>query len=271
MKKYYVLGNPIEHSMSPIIHRMFAKQLDRNISYDRVKVAVDNFQTQLKQLLSSGMSGCNITVPFKGVAWEFADNLSPSAAMAEAVNTIVCENDGTITGHNTDGVGLVNDLFCNYNLPLNNKKILIAGAGGAARGILQPLLQRHPAHISISNRTHEKAQYLAQKFSHLGPVYAIRYHRLSDQSFDLIINATSLSLDAAVPPIPDCCIDSNTTLYDLMYANELTSFQLWGKQLGALKTIDGLGMLVEQAAESFFLWQNSRPDTQSVIEHLKKK
>ncbi len=268
MNKYYVLGNPIDHSVSPIIHHLFAEQVGLNISYERVKVRVGSFPDHLHQLLNDGMSGCNITLPFKEIAWELSDNLSQSASIAQAVNTYVVENDASITGHNTDGIGLVNDLYRNNGLSLEGKNILIAGAGGAARGIIEPLLRKNPTQIVISNRTHQKAEKLAIIFSQLGSVIAIPYAGLGGLSFDLVINATSLSIDAKVPPIPVSCIGSSTFVYDLMYAKENTTFVSWGRSLNAYRSIDGIGMLVEQAAESFYLWNNIRPETCRVIDLL---
>jgi len=265
MNKYFVLGNPIKHSKSPQIHRLFAQQTQQNIHYDKLEIPIDQFSEQLQELINKGMNGCNVTVPFKQNAWKFAHQLSDGATLAEAVNTLVCEKDGTVTGHNTDGIGLVRDLIKNHQIQLKDARILIAGAGGAARGILQPILAEAPENIVISNRTHSKAEDLANIFNHLGSITTLKYSALGSQPFDIIINATSSSLEATIPPIPENCISQHTTLYDLMYSSAATSFLIWGKKCGAAKTFDGLGMLVEQAAESFYLWRGIRPETAKVI------
>ncbi len=270
MNKYYVLGNPIEHSKSPQIHTLFAEQTGRSISYEKICVKRSHFAEQIHTLITAGMSGCNVTVPFKEEAWKLCHNVSDRATMAQAVNTLICTENLTLTGDNTDGQGLVTDLCHNHQIKLKNSRILIAGAGGAARGILKPLLDQKPDKIVISNRTLTKAERLAKKFNATAPVYSQSYQDLEAHTFDLIINATSTSLDNMMPAIPEMCLASDTVLYDLMYAQEPTAFLSWGKRLGLEKTIDGLGMLVEQAAESFFLWEGVRPETAKIMLQLQQ-
>lgn len=273
--KYTVMGNPISHSKSPYIHRCFAKQTNQNIEYTATQVDPGGFEQAVGNFQASGGKGLNVTVPFKQEAWQLVDERSPGAETAGAVNTILFKPDGSLFGDNTDGIGLVKDITENYNGRVKDRRILVLGAGGAVRGILLPILKQDPQTVFIANRTIDKAKVLAQLFantndSHSDKVTACSYNDLQDMQFDLIINGTSASLNNELPPIPDNCLADNGWCYDLMYAKEPTPFLLWGKQHHAIEAIDGLGMLVEQAAESFFIWRGVRPDTKLVIEELNK-
>ncbi|MCB1754496.1 MAG: shikimate dehydrogenase [Gammaproteobacteria bacterium] len=267
--RYCVVGNPVEHSKSPVIHRLFAEQTGRQLSYDKVLLPTERFAGALQQLFADGLNGCNVTVPFKEQAAELCDELTERARLPMAVNTIIRRADGRLLGDNTDGVGLVTDLQINNAVALQGRRLLILGAGGAARGIIKPLLDARPALLLVANRTADKARLLAEHFQAHGPIEHRDYSALTDGSFDLIINATSSSLSGQVPAIPESCIGNATTVYDLMYAKQPTAFLEWALRLGANRAIDGLGMLVEQAAEAFYLWEHVRPQTGDVIAYLK--
>lgn len=266
--RYTVFGNPIAHSKSPQIHQYFAQQEHVQIQYTRSLVAhtPEAFQAALKDFFEQGGQGANVTLPFKVMAYEYADQLSEQACTAGAVNTLIRQQDGTLRGDNTDGIGLVHDLTHTYQLNLNNKRILILGAGGAARGIIAPLLAHQPNNITIANRSHAKAQQLAQQFN----IHAATFTKLSG-SFDVIINATSGSLNAEVPPIPHQLFANCQMAYDLFYARHATAFMQTAAQYGAAQTADGLGMLVCQAAQAYTLWRGFQPETASVIAALRKE
>lgn len=267
--RYCVVGNPVTHSKSPLIHRLFAEHTGADVDYGRVELPIEDFNHQLTKLLASGYNGCNVTVPFKADTVSLCAELSDRARLARAVNTVTRLPDGLLHGDNTDGAGLVTDLTVNLGHTLRGQRILIAGAGGATRGILPPLLGAAPAEIVISNRTHLRAQELASALAKEGQLSAVRYEQLQGR-FDLIINATSASIGGEVPPIPSASIDSETICYDLMYSDEPTAFLCWGEAQGAQALHDGLGMLVEQAAEAFFGWEGIRPDnTADVIRRLR--
>ena len=265
------MGNPIAHSQSPRIHQMFARQAGQSLSYEALLVKPDGFAQAVADFLIAGGKGLNITVPFKQEAYEIADELSPRARRAAAVNTLLIRDDGTLFGDNTDGVGLVRDLTRNLKLTLGGKQILLLGAGGAARGVLAPLLEQEPSCLFIANRTSERARQLADSFSDLAEVEGGGFEALSGTSFDIIINATAAGLQGQVPEIPEGVIAPRTSCYDMMYGSEPTAFMLYAQQRGAQNTFDGLGMLVEQAAESFLLWRGVLPDTRPVIEALRKR
>ena len=266
--RYAVMGNPIAHSKSPQIHQMFAQQCEQNITYEALLVETAAFIQSANDFANNGGKGLNITVPFKQDAWALADVRSQRAELAGAVNTLTWQQ-GQWLGDNTDGIGLVRDLVDNHNIQLQDKRILLLGAGGAVRGVIEPLLQQKPQQIIIANRTASKAVDLASLFSQYGQISASSFEQLHGQNFDVIINGTAASLQGDVPPIPANCISADTVLYDMMYSAEPTAFMQWGLQQGAIKVIDGLGMLVEQAAESFFIWRKMRPQTQTVISHLR--
>ncbi len=268
--RYAVMGNPIQHSKSPRIHTLFARQTGQNIEYSAIQVDPGGLEQAIGNFQASGGSGLNITVPFKRTAWELMDELSERARLAGAVNTILFRDDSCY-GDNTDGVGLVRDLRENHGIPLEGRDILLLGAGGAARGVLEPLLAEHPARLLVANRTPNRAHDLADQFSSLGEVRGCGLPALEGQRFDLIINATAASLAGELPPLPDDLLNAGGCCYDMMYGPEPTPFLQWAKAHDAGKTIDGLGMLVEQAAESFHLWRGVRPETGPVIEALRKE
>lgn len=265
-----MLGHPIAHSKSPQIHAEFAKQTGQQIEYKAILVDVDGLAQALSAFEGQGGKGVNITLPFKREAWEWVDSRSPRAERAGAVNTIVFSPDASY-GDNTDGVGLVRDLTANYHVALKASRILLLGAGGACRGVIEPLLAEHPAHVAIVNRTPSKALELALAFADLGAIEALSYDDLADIQFDLIINATSASLKGELPPLPSTVLVQGGGCYDMMYGASPTVFTQWAKANGASKAMDGLGMLVEQAAESFFLWRNVRPQTAPVMANLREQ
>ncbi|NOX09048.1 MAG: shikimate dehydrogenase [Gammaproteobacteria bacterium] len=268
--QYAVMGNPIAHSKSPNIHRLFAEQTQQDIEYNALLVDIDDFPHAVGEFSAAGGKGLNITVPFKQNAWDLCSEHSQRAQRAGAVNTIIINSPGDYHGDNTDGIGLVHDLK-NNSIQITNKKLLLLGAGGAARGIIEPLLQENPTLLHIANRTESKAHALAELFSDLGNIKGSGFDVLAGKSFDLIINATAASLEGKIPSLPDNILATSGNCYDLMYAKKPTAFVQWGIQHGATQSIDGLGMLVEQAAESFYLWRGVRPDTMTVIQALKSK
>ena len=265
---YAVMGNPIAHSKSPQIHSLFAEQTDQSLRYEALLVPEDALADAVAEFLYvRDGKGLNITVPFKQQAWQLADRLSERAELAGAVNTLMLK-DGALFGDNTDGAGLVRDLTHNHGVVLNNKRILMLGAGGAARGVMLPLLEQNPASIHIANRTALRAHELAENFADYGEVSASGFDALHG-NFDIIIHATAAGLGGQVPPLPDGIIDEQSLCYDMMYASEPTAFVRYCNERHAAQAIDGLGMLVEQAAESFRLWRNVMPDTQPVINSLR--
>lgn len=266
--QYAVFGHPINHSKSPRIHALFAEQTDQSLSYVAQDVPAASFINAADAFFACGGKGLNCTVPLKELAWEYADYLSDRARMSKAVNTLALQADGRILGENTDGVGLVNDLTQNHDIQLPNNRILILGAGGATRGILAPLLAFQPTQIVIANRTVSKAETIVSEFKDFDNLIACDYADLSKQQFDLIINATSASLSNQLPPLADTLLAEAGCCYDLAYSNEPTAFVRWGQARHALKSLDGLGMLVEQAAEAFAIWRGIRPDTAPVISLL---
>lgn len=263
--RYTVIGNPIEHSRSPRIHELFAEQTHRHISYTKTLAEIDTnaaetFEDTVTLFFQNGGSGCNVTVPFKQRAAALCDELSEAATQANAVNTISQLPDDRLMGHNTDGSGLVCDLTNNLGLELSGRRILIAGAGGATSGIIGPLLAENTASILIANRSVDKAHKLAEQFSEHGTVESCTYDAIPQQSVDLVLNATSLGLQHQKPLLPDGCIRAQHTIaYDLMYGSE-TPFMIWAKAQGAT-VHDGLGMLLEQAADAFEIWEGVRPKT----------
>jgi shikimate dehydrogenase len=270
MDSYCVFGNPIGHSKSPLIHRLFAEQTGQQLTYEAVLAPLDDFTACARQFFATGKGG-NVTVPFKEQAYQLAASLSARAQRAGAVNTLKKLDDGSLLGDNTDGAGLVRDLTRNAGLSLAGKRILLLGAGGAARGVIEPLLAERPAALVIANRTVEKAEALAQLFADLGPVSASGFDWL-EEPVDLIINGTSASLAGDLPPIsPSLIKPGHTVCYDMMYGRELTAFNRWAAEHGAARTLDGLGMLVEQAAEAFLLWRGVLPDSAPVLAELRRQ
>lgn len=267
---YAVFGNPINHSKSPAIHRHFAEQTHQDMQYNKQLVNEGEFVQSAQDFFAQGGKGLNITVPFKLDAYDFAQKLTARAERAGAVNTLALLPDGTILGDNTDGIGMLHDMH-NLGWELEGKRILILGAGGAVRGVLQPLLEEHPAQIIIANRTLSKAEELARQFQDLGDVQARSFEQLAGESFNLVINGTSASLQGELPPLPDNLFAVNAYCYDMMYSAEPTVFLQWAKEKGASQLADGLGMLVGQAAEAFYLWRHIRPEVVPVITSLRRQ
>jgi len=266
--RYAVVGNPIGHSKSPRIHAEFARQTAQDLGYEALLAPLDGFAAAADAFRAAGGKGLNVTVPCKREAWRYATTLTERARLAEAVNTL--KTDGNVVlGDNTDGAGLVRDITVNMNFAVYGKRVLLMGAGGAARGVLLPLLEQKPASLAIANRTAEKAAQLATHFAPYGKLVGSGYDSLAGQAFDLVINATSASLSAALPSLPPGVFADGSLAYDMMYGKGLTPFLEFAKTQGAALLADGLGMLVEQAAESFFLWRGVRPDTGPVIARLK--
>jgi shikimate dehydrogenase len=267
--RYAVFGSPIKHSKSPRIHALFAEQTGQSLIYTAEKVPAESFEATAKAFFDNGGKGLNCTVPLKELAFNFATIATERAFFAKAINTLALKEDGCILGDNTDGIGLVKDLTVNHQIKLSKKRILILGAGGATRGIVAPLMLKKPAKLVIANRTVEKAIQLAEDFRVLGKnIQGCGFSELENRQFDLILNATSASLSNDLPPLPDGILAPNGCCYDLAYSNEPTAFVRWGNENHAVKSLDGLGMLVEQAAEAFYLWRGVRPNTQPVIELL---
>jgi len=267
MDQYRVFGNPIKQSRSPFIHQSFAQTTKQAISYETSLVELGSFSIAVSEFIGQGGKGANVTVPFKEEALELADELSDRARLAGAVNTLSFSN-GKIYGDNTDGEGLVQDLLRN-NVQLENSRILLLGAGGAARGVILPLLAKNPNSIVIANRTVSKAENLVVQFNN-SKLSASGFEQASDQVYDIIINATSASLTGTLPAITASTVTKNTVCYDMVYGKDLTPFLVWATEQGATKVIDGLGMLVSQAAESFTIWRGVKPEIEVVIEQLKK-
>jgi shikimate dehydrogenase len=268
--KYAVFGNPIKHSKSPLIHAAFARQLEQRIQYRAVRVELGHFQRSVNGFFASGGAGLNVTVPFKEQAFAMAHELSPRARRAGAVNVLMPLDGGQLRGDNTDGIGLVRDMVANLGWVMRGRRVLIVGAGGAVRGVLEPLLREHPAELVVVNRTAEKALRLATEFADLGPLQGGGFELLKGRQFDLVLNGTSAGLSGQMPPLPDGLLSERCCCYDMVYGSEPTPFMRWAAQQTAWAVADGLGMLVEQAAESFYLWRHARPDTQPVISQLRE-
>lgn len=269
--RYAVVGNPIAHSKSPMIHAEFARQTGQDIEYDKILAPLSGFRASVEAFRSAGGKGLNVTVPFKLEAFELADARSARALAAQAVNTLKFE-PAEIYGDNTDGVGLVRDLEINLGFSLTGRRILLMGAGGAAQGVVGPLLAAGPAVLVIGNRTLDKAQRLAERFrarSASTTLAASGYASLSGSTFDLVINSTSASLQDTVPELPVGVFAPGSFAYDMVYGKTITPFLEFAQQHGAAQLADGIGMLVEQAAESFFVWRGVRPNAASVIAMLR--
>lgn len=271
--QYAVIGNPIAHSKSPWIHAEFARLCDDALDYSTLQVEPDAeaFARAIRHFMEAGAKGANVTMPFKEIAWVTADHLTARAELAGAVNTLTFADNGKIFGDTTDGVGLVNDLANNIKIKLEAKKILILGAGGAVKGVLQPLLEQKPAAIHIVNRTLQRADELVDTFSDYGAISAGSYDTLHELGkFDAVINATPTNFSGELPPLPSNLFTSEGLGYDMSYAAEPTVFERWCAGNGAAAVSNGLGMLVEQAAESFYIWRGRRPTTRKVLFDLKQ-
>ncbi len=267
---YAVIGNPIAHSKSPLIHAAFARQTGQDIDYGRILGSTEDFAGDVRRFVAAGGRGLNVTVPFKEEAFALAHERSERAEAAGAVNTLIVLPGGRLRGDNTDGVGLVRDLCCNHRFMIEGARVLLLGAGGASRGVLRPLLAERPALVVVANRTADKAVRLAASAADHGPVEGCGFDALAGRHFDLVVNGTAAGLQGDVPAVPDGCLADDGWVYDMMYGSEPTAFVRWGRSHGAAKALDGLGMLVEQAAESFFLWRGVQPDTVPVIEALRR-
>ncbi len=269
--KYAVFGNPIAHSKSPQIHTLFAEQTQQDLTYEKQLVDEDKFQQAADDFFNAEGKGLNITVPFKLDAYSYAAKTTERARKAGAVNTLIKKEDGTVVGDNTDGFGMVSDIIDNAGWDITNKRVLILGAGGAVRGVLQPVLEKKPSQLVIANRTVAKALQLARGFADLGKIQSCGFEDLKDLKFDLVINGTSASLSGDLPPLPENLLAENACCYDMMYGAEPTVFLQWAKEHGAKALRDGLGMLVGQAGESFYQWRGVRPNTEAVIKALREE
>ncbi|MEQ1559296.1 MAG: shikimate dehydrogenase [Methyloglobulus sp.] len=262
--RYAVFGYPIKHSKSPQIHQLFAAQTGQAMEYTAQEVSAEQFEQSVRTFFAEG-KGLNCTLPLKELAWALADRKTQRANLSKAVNTLILQEDNKLLGDNTDGCGLIADLTINHNISLAKSRLLILGAGGASRGIIAPILDQLPDQFVIANRTVDKATALAKEFHDLGNIEGRGFSDLKNQQFDLIINATSASLSNELPPLDNGLLADGGICYDLAYGNQPTAFVRWGIAHNARKSLDGLGMLVEQAAEAFFLWRRIRPQTQPVI------
>ena len=269
--RYGVVGHPVGHSWSPFIHGLFARDTGQAMSYRLYDFAPEEFEARVRDFFTLGGRGLNVTVPHKIAAVDIASELTTRAAHAGAVNTLAMQQDGTILGDNTDGAGLVRDLCDNLGLVIIRRRILIVGAGGATRGVLAPLLALGPTELVIANRTPERAQDLARAFLKLGPVQGIGIRDISGGPFDLVINATSASLSGELPPMADSVVGPETVCYDMAYGKTDSPFVQWSLKRGCARAVQGWGMLVEQAAESFRLWRGLKPGTASVLSALKER
>ncbi len=269
--RYAVIGNPVAHSKSPLLQKAFAEQTGQNIGYDKILAPIDGFAKTVRHFQDEGGKGMNVTVPFKVEAYELADELTPRAQAAGAVNTLVFREDGTILGDNTDGCGIVRDISRNLGCSFAGQRVLLLGAGGAVRGALLPILAEKPAEVFIANRTAAKAVDLARQFAELVGATTLHGGGFDEitGSFDIVINGTASGLTDEAPPLPGTVWGNHSLAYDMFYANEPTAFMRAAIDAGALKVSDGLGMLVEQGAESFFLWRDVRPTTEPVIRKLR--
>lgn len=266
--RYGVIGHPIAHSKSPVIHRLFADQTGQDLVYEAFDIAPGELEARIRALVSDGVRGLNVTVPHKQAVTALCGSLAERARLAGAVNTLVVQPDGSLVGDNTDGVGLVTDLRRNLKVAIADARVLILGAGGATRGIVPALAAERPREILVANRTIDRARELAREFQPLARIVACQFAELGGQAYDLVLNATSAGLQGEVPPFPPAIVGPATLCYDLSYAMQDTPFVAWARQHGAVRAAQGWGMLVEQAAESFWLWRGVRPDTRPVIARL---
>ena len=271
---YAVVGNPVAHSKSPEIHAAFARETGQNMDYVRLLAPLDGFSRTVQTFRAAGGRGVNVTVPFKLEAYDFADEVSQRAKDAEAANCLRFDGE-SVHADNTDGVGLIRDIVHNLGVALSGKRILLLGAGGAAQGVIAPLLEHEPSILTIANRTVDKALRLAEMFrrkpaADASVLCGLPFSDLAGHHFDVVINATSTSLQGEMPPLPDEAFAAGTLAYDMMYGAVPTPFLAFAQARGA-RVADGLGMLVEQAAESFLLWRGVRPQTATVIALLRGK
>ncbi len=268
--QYGVVGHPIGHSWSPFIHGLFARQTGDSLVYRLHDVGPDQFRSFVLEFFSRGGRGLNVTVPHKVAASNLANELTPRAERAGAANTLAVKSENRILGDNTDGAGLVHDLRDNLSVDIAHRRVLIVGAGGATRGVLAPLLVLQPTELVVANRTPERAQALALAFADLGPIRGCGLEELGAAQFDVIINATSASLSDEIPAMPPSVLGRDTVCYDMAYGRSDTPFVQWARGHGCARALQGWGMLVEQAAESFCLWRGVRPQTASVVAALQR-
>jgi shikimate dehydrogenase len=266
--QYGVVGHPVAHSLSPFIHAMFARQTGQSLSYRLYDFAPEELDERIAAFFAQGGRGLNITLPYKIAALARADELTSRARHAGAVNTLAMRKDGTILGDNTDGAGLTQDLCANQRVTVTGRRLLIIGAGGAARGVLAPLLALAPEVIVIANRTADRAKALAAAFAPIGNLQGVGFRYIAGGPYDLIINATSASLTGEIPDLPVAVVGSSTFCYDMAYGKGGTPFVRWCTELGCRAAVPGWGMLVEQAAEAFRLWRGVRPLTGPVLSAL---
>lgn len=266
--RYAVIGHPVSHSRSPFIHARFAAQTGHAITYSTIDAPPAAFTSVTRAFFAEGGKGLNVTVPHKEAAAALVDELTPRARRAGAVNTLSLRTDGALLGDNTDGAGLARDLVHNHGVSIAGRRVLLLGAGGAARGVLAPLLGLRPSQLSIVNRTVDRAHALVAAFSDMGVLTALSYQQLEGEPWDIVINATAASLHGELPALPPGIVSTQSICYDLAYARDETPFVRWAHQRGVARAMDGLGMLVEQAAESFLVWRGVRPDTLSVLSAL---
>ena len=263
--RYAVIGHPVAHSRSPFIHARFAAQTRQALEYGTIDATPEEFAAAVRRFFAEGGKGLNVTVPHKEAALRVASELTPRAQRAQAVNTLAQSKGGGLLGDNTDGAGLARDLLNNQRVTIAGRRLLLLGAGGAARGVVAPLLGLRPSEFTIVNRNVQRAVELAAIFADLGPLHASGYEALGNEPFDIVINATAASLAGELPPLPPGIVDARSICYDLAYARQDTPFVRWAHARGVARALMGLGMLVEQAAESFYLWRGVRPDTTSVL------
>jgi shikimate dehydrogenase len=267
--RYALVGHPVEHSRSPLIHQLFARQSGQNLTYELIDAEPKSFETAVRGFGAAGGKGLNVTVPHKEAACALVDEISEPAEAAGAVNTITFVG-GKLRGENTDGVGLIRDLVANQRVQLPGRNVLVLGAGGAARGIVGPLLGAKPRELVIANRTKARADELVARFSAAGDgLRSAAFDELASlPPFDLLLNATSAGLKGEAPPFPASLIGRKTVAYDLVYSVNDTPFVAWARANGAARALQGWGMLIEQAAESFYIWRGVRPDTKPILKQL---
>jgi len=271
IERYALFGNPVDHSLSPFLHNSFAKLTKQSMHYEKICAPLHGFDDAMQRFIQEGGKGGNITIPFKEACFNIASSLTERAKAAGAVSTFKILDDGKIFGDNCDGFGLIQDLKVNLKLDIHNKSILLIGAGGAARGALKPLLDEKPARLTLSNRTLEKAITLSEQFSAYGKVDVKSFNESVNHKFDIIINATSSGLLHEELPLPDNILAANACCYDMVYSKYPTLFMQWAKKQGAKVIADGLGMLVEQGAQAFFVFRGVRPETGYVYQHLREQ
>ena len=266
--RYALVGHPVDHSRSPLIHQLFARQTGENLSYELIDALPEEFETAVRGFGAAGGRGLNVTLPHKEAAFALCTSHGPEASLAGAVNTISISGRN-LRGDNTDGIGFIRDLTVNHECALAGRRVLLLGAGGAARGIVGPILTEQPDSLLIANRTLERAQILQRDFSALGNLSVCRFDELGDaDAFDIVINATSAGLHGEQPPFPASLVSDSSFCYDLAYSLKPTPFVGWATASGAGKAVQGWGMLVEQAAESFAIWRGRRPDTRPILAKL---